>query len=416
VTRNDASLDVPGRRPARGAWRSYVALGDSFTEGVGDPDPVTGVERGWADRVAAALARGRPDVGYANLAIRGLLLDRVVATQVPEAVRLAPDLVSICAAGNDLLRPSADPDALAERLEGAVATLRATGADVLVFTGFNTRESPLLNLIARRLAAMNQHIRDIAARQDAYLVDLWAMAPLADARARTDDRLHLNAAGHAKVAARVCEVLGLAARGAHHVDRAPHRGRPLGPRAPVAVAAAARAGPQHGRPPPAEAPAARSPAMRILHDDLTGPEIAALLDEHLEEMRAVSPPESTHALDLEGLRAQDVTFWTVWDEGALLGCGALRELDPSHGEIKSMRTASAHQGRGVGAALVVHVVAEARRRGYRRLSLETGSSAHFAPARRLYARHGFVPCPPFGDYPDDPHSAHMELALDDARP
>ncbi|WP_433036129.1 SGNH/GDSL hydrolase family protein [Actinomycetospora sp. CA-053990] len=209
MTRNEASLDVPGPRPARGAWRSYVALGDSFTEGVGDPDPVTGIERGWADRVATALARGRPGVEYANLAIRGLLLDRVVATQVPEAVRLAPELVSICAAGNDLLRPTADPDALAERLEGAVATLRATGADVLVFTGFNTRESPLLNLIARRLAAMNQHIRDIAARQDAYLVDLWAMAPLADARARTDDRLHLNAAGHAKVAARVCEVLGL---------------------------------------------------------------------------------------------------------------------------------------------------------------------------------------------------------------
>jgi putative acetyltransferase len=153
--------------------------------------------------------------------------------------------------------------------------------------------------------------------------------------------------------------------------------------------------------------------VRIVVDDFAGPEVAALLDEHLAEMRAVSPPESTHALDLDGLRRPEVTFRTVWDGPDLLGCAALLELDPGHGEIKSMRTASAHQGRGVGSALVTHLVAEARRRGYRRLSLETGSSAHFAPARRLYARHGFVPCPPFGDYPDDPHSAHMTLVLDD---
>lgn len=200
---------VPGRTAGRGPWRSYVALGDSFTEGVGDPDPDTGIERGWADRLAAVLAREDPDFRYANLAVRGLLLDRIVSTQVPDAVRMAPDLVSLCAAGNDLLRPGADPAALAERLEGAVATLRATGADVLMFTGFDTRESPLLNLIGRRLAAMNDHIREIAHRQGAYLVDLWVMPPLADPRARTDDRLHLNPAGHARVAARVCEVLGL---------------------------------------------------------------------------------------------------------------------------------------------------------------------------------------------------------------
>lgn len=151
--------------------------------------------------------------------------------------------------------------------------------------------------------------------------------------------------------------------------------------------------------------------MRIVVDDLAGPEIAALLDEHLEEMRAVSPPESKHALDLDDLRRPEVTFWTVWDAGTLLGCGALLELDPTHGEIKSMRTASAHQGRGVAARLVEHVVAEDSRRGYRRLSLETGSAEHFAPARRLYRRHGFVPCPPFGDYPEDPHSVHLTLAL-----
>lgn len=156
------------------------------------------------------------------------------------------------------------------------------------------------------------------------------------------------------------------------------------------------------------------PDVTIVTDDLTGPEIAALLDEHLEEMRAVSPPESKHALDLEGLRAPDVTFWTVWDDtddGALLGCGALRELDPSHGEIKSMRTASAHRGRGTATRLVEHVVAEARRRGYARLSLETGAEEYFAPARRLYARHGFVPCAPFADYPEDHHSVHLTLVL-----
>ncbi|GAA4786414.1 SGNH/GDSL hydrolase family protein [Actinomycetospora chlora] len=198
-----------GVRRGTSRWRSYVALGDSFTEGVGDPDPATGQERGWADRLADVLAREDPGFRYANLAVRGLLLDRIVRTQVPEAVAMAPDLVSVCAAGNDLLRPSADPDALAERLEGAVATLRATGADVLVFTGFDTRESPLLNLIGKRLASMNDHIREIAHRQSAYLVDLWVMPPLSDMRARADDRLHLNPGGHARVAARVCEVLGL---------------------------------------------------------------------------------------------------------------------------------------------------------------------------------------------------------------
>jgi putative acetyltransferase len=155
--------------------------------------------------------------------------------------------------------------------------------------------------------------------------------------------------------------------------------------------------------------------VAITLDDLSGPEVAALLAEHLDEMRAVSPPESKHALDLDALRGPDITFWTVWDDsnhdGVLLGFGALRELDPAHGEIKSMRTASAYQGLGVGGALVRHVVAEARRRGYRRLSLETGSAEHFAPARRLYARHGFVPCAPFGDYREDRHSVHLALEL-----
>jgi len=151
--------------------------------------------------------------------------------------------------------------------------------------------------------------------------------------------------------------------------------------------------------------------VKIVTDDLTGPEIAALLDEHLTEMRAVSPPESVHALDLDGLRRPDITVWTVWDDGTLLGCAALREFDATHGEIKSMRTASARRRRGTATRLVEHLLAEARRRGYARLSLETGAEDFFAPARRLYARYGFVPCAPFADYPEDHHSVHLTLVL-----
>jgi lysophospholipase L1-like esterase len=191
------------------SWSTFVAVGDSFTEGVGDLDPRTGTERGWADRVAEALAARSADLRYANLAVRGQLLDRIVATQVGPALTMSPDLVSICAAGNDLLRPSARPADLARRLEVAVAQLRGSGADVLVFTGFNTRATPVVDLVGRRLATMNEHIRAIAHRQGALLVDLWEMDTLADPRARADDRLHLNPEGHRRVAARVCEVLGV---------------------------------------------------------------------------------------------------------------------------------------------------------------------------------------------------------------
>ena len=191
------------------SWSTFVAVGDSFTEGVGDLDPHTGAERGWADRVAETLAERSPDLRYANLAVRGQLLDQIVATQVGPALAMSPDLVSICAAGNDLLRPSARPADLAGRLEAAVAQVRASGADVLVFTGFNTRATPVVDLVGRRLATMNEHIRRIADRQGALLVDLWEMDTLADPRARADDRLHLNPEGHRRVAARVCEVLGV---------------------------------------------------------------------------------------------------------------------------------------------------------------------------------------------------------------
>ncbi len=147
--------------------------------------------------------------------------------------------------------------------------------------------------------------------------------------------------------------------------------------------------------------------MHIRIDDLRGPEIHALLDEHLRNMRAISPPESVHALDLDALRRPDITFWTAWSGDALLGCGALKELSPTHGEIKSMRTPEARRRQGAGRAILAHIIEEARRRGYARLSLETGPTATFRPAHELYASFGFTYCPPFGDYVEDPHSAFM---------
>jgi putative acetyltransferase len=151
--------------------------------------------------------------------------------------------------------------------------------------------------------------------------------------------------------------------------------------------------------------------MNIRRDDLSGPEIRALLEEHLINMHEISPPESVHALDLDGLRRPDVTFWTVWEGSELLGCGALKELDPRHGEIKSMRTANAHRRKGVARAVLTHIIEEAQRRSYSRLSLETGSMPAFEPARMLYASFGFTFCLPFADYTDDPNSTFMTLAL-----
>ena len=151
--------------------------------------------------------------------------------------------------------------------------------------------------------------------------------------------------------------------------------------------------------------------MQIQIDDLSGPEIIALLEEHLAGMRSLSPPESIHALPLEGLRRPEVTFWSVWENRELLGCGALKELDPQHGEIKSMRTASRHLRKGVASAMLQFILAEARGRGYRRLSLETGAQPGFEPARQLYARAGFTFSGPFADYTDDPNSVFMTREL-----
>ena len=147
--------------------------------------------------------------------------------------------------------------------------------------------------------------------------------------------------------------------------------------------------------------------MEIRVDDLSGPQIRGLLQEHLRGMTQHSPPESIHALDLTGLRKPDVTVWSAWDGGEILGCGALKALDAAHGELKSMRTSTPHLRKGVARRLLEHIVAEARRRGYARLSLETGSAAAFEPARRLYASFGFRFCGPFADYVEDPYSVFM---------
>ena len=152
--------------------------------------------------------------------------------------------------------------------------------------------------------------------------------------------------------------------------------------------------------------------MKIRVDDLSGPEIRALLEEHLAQMHAVSPPESVHALDLDKLRRPEITFWTAWgDEGQLIGCGALKMLDPTHGEIKSMRTPNGQRRRGAGRAMLAHIIATARERGMKRLSLETGTQDAFKPARTLYASFGFTETGPFADYVLDPYSAFMTLTL-----
>lgn len=151
--------------------------------------------------------------------------------------------------------------------------------------------------------------------------------------------------------------------------------------------------------------------MYIQIDDPARSDVRALLEEHLRSMYELSPPESVHALDVHALQGPEITFWTVRDGDLLLGCGALKELDVSHGEIKSMRTPDNLRRRGAGRAVLAHLINVARERGYRRLSLETGSMESFSPAQRLYESFGFVTCPPFADYRLDPYSLFMTLSL-----
>lgn len=147
--------------------------------------------------------------------------------------------------------------------------------------------------------------------------------------------------------------------------------------------------------------------MQIVKDKLTHPAVLELIREHLDGMHANTPPESVHALDIAELRAPGVTFWTAWDGDDLLGCGALKEIDAAHGEIKSMRTVARHLRRGVAEAILERIIAVARERGYARLSLETGADEPFEAALRFYEKHGFEYCEPFADYKPDPFSRFM---------
>lgn len=155
--------------------------------------------------------------------------------------------------------------------------------------------------------------------------------------------------------------------------------------------------------------------MYIVEGGLDDPRVVELLHTHLARARAETARGSAHALDLSGLRAPGVTFWSAWEGDLVVGVGALRQLSADHGEVKSMHTAEAARGRGVGTAMLRHIIAAARGRGMSRLSLETGSWPYFAPARALYARHGFVECPPFGEYREDPNSVFMTLGLPPSR-
>ena len=152
--------------------------------------------------------------------------------------------------------------------------------------------------------------------------------------------------------------------------------------------------------------------MKIVADDLSGPQITKFLDEHVQEMRSIAPSlESKHALDLDSLRKPEITFWSVMDGAALVGCGAMKRLDASHAEVKSMRTAPARQRGGIASLLLEHIITEAKRMGFTRLSLETGSYEFFWPARKLYEKFGFEYCGPFADYQPDPHSVFMTRLL-----
>lgn len=191
-------------------WRRYVAIGDSFTEGVGDPDPASpGGLRGWADRFAEVLSGYDPDFSYANLAVRGKLIQQIADEQVARAIELKPDLISICGGGNDVIRPGTDPDEVAQKLETVIKLLQTTGATVLMFTGVDVKFQPVFRAIRGKVAIFNENVRKIAQRHDCYVVDQWALEELQDSRYWADDRLHLNSLGHHTIARAALDTLNV---------------------------------------------------------------------------------------------------------------------------------------------------------------------------------------------------------------
>lgn len=189
--------------PAESAhpWRRFVAIGDSFTEGIGDPDPAApDGHRGWADRVAEVLSQQVEEFAYANLAVRGKLIAQIAANQIEPAVALRPDLISLCAGGNDVIRPGTDPDVIADQLDDAVSRLTSTGAAILLFTGIDPAFTPVLRTFRGKIAIYNENVRAIADRYDCIVADQWSLKSVQDPRFFADDRLHFNALGHHEVA------------------------------------------------------------------------------------------------------------------------------------------------------------------------------------------------------------------------
>ncbi len=191
-------------------WRRFVALGDSFTEGIGDADPQSpGGYRGWADRVAEQLSHGIDDFAYANLAIRGRLINQIFDEQAGPALELKPDLISLCAGGNDVIRPGGDPDAIADKLDALMRILATSNATILLFTGPDIRDTPMLGGIRGKVAIYNENVRTIAARYDAVVADLWSLRELHETRMWADDRLHFSPLGHHTIAAMALDALNV---------------------------------------------------------------------------------------------------------------------------------------------------------------------------------------------------------------
>lgn len=191
-------------------WSRYVAIGDSFTEGIGDPEPsLPGGHRGWADRVAEVLSQGSRDFAYANLAVRGKLIRQIVDEQIEPALDLHPDLITISAGGNDVIRPGSDPDSIAELFDSAISRLRSDNATVVVFTGVDVGFSPVFRGIRGKVAIYNENIRAIADAHDCIVADQWALKSVQDTRMFAPDRLHMNALGHHEVARMVLRALNV---------------------------------------------------------------------------------------------------------------------------------------------------------------------------------------------------------------
>ncbi len=195
---------------AHPSWSRYVAVGDSFTEGIGDPESQSpGGFRGWADRVAEVLSADAQDFSYANLAVRGKLIQQIADDQIEPALALHPDLITISAGGNNIIRPGSDPDQVAAKLDGMVARLRSDGATVLLFVGPDIASTPVLGRVRGKVAIFNENVRTVALRQGAIIADMWALRELSDPRMWAPDRLHFSPIGHNTIARMVLNTLGV---------------------------------------------------------------------------------------------------------------------------------------------------------------------------------------------------------------